>query len=106
MFDLIDRELRTQYRLAYYPDPRPPAGDVPHHRSPREVRVQGAQPEGVLFRRAFGLMATSEWWLVTGENRYIAMADVMPYSFRSLPIQAYLTRKTSGIIVIGDFRAS
>ena len=26
MFDLIDRELRTQYRLAYYPDPRPPAG--------------------------------------------------------------------------------
>jgi Ca-activated chloride channel family protein len=26
MFDLIDRELRTQYRIAYYPDPRPPAG--------------------------------------------------------------------------------
>jgi Ca-activated chloride channel family protein len=26
MFDLIDRELRTQYRLAYYPTPRPPAG--------------------------------------------------------------------------------
>ena len=26
MFDRIDRELRTQYRLAYYPDPRPPAG--------------------------------------------------------------------------------
>jgi Ca-activated chloride channel family protein len=26
MFDLIDRELRTQYRLAYYPNPRPPAG--------------------------------------------------------------------------------
>jgi Ca-activated chloride channel homolog len=26
MFDLIDRELRTQYRLAYYPVPRPPAG--------------------------------------------------------------------------------
>ena len=27
MFDRIDRELRTQYRLAYYPDPRPPAGE-------------------------------------------------------------------------------
>jgi Ca-activated chloride channel family protein len=26
MFELIDRELRTQYRIAYYPDPRPPAG--------------------------------------------------------------------------------
>ena len=26
MFDLIDRELRTQYRIAYYPTPRPPAG--------------------------------------------------------------------------------
>ena len=25
-FDLINRELRTQYRLAYYPDPRPPQG--------------------------------------------------------------------------------
>ncbi len=27
MFDRIDRELRTQYRLAYYPNPRPPAGE-------------------------------------------------------------------------------
>jgi Ca-activated chloride channel homolog len=26
MFDQINRELRTQYRLAYYPQPRPPAG--------------------------------------------------------------------------------
>lgn len=26
MFDRIDRELRTQYHIAYYPDPRPPAG--------------------------------------------------------------------------------
>jgi Ca-activated chloride channel family protein len=26
MFDQINRELRTQYRIAYYPDPRPPAG--------------------------------------------------------------------------------
>lgn len=25
-FDRIDRELRTQYRLAYYPNPRPPDG--------------------------------------------------------------------------------
>jgi Ca-activated chloride channel family protein len=27
MFDRINQELRTQYRLAYYPDPRPPAGE-------------------------------------------------------------------------------
>jgi VWFA-related protein len=26
MFDRIDRELRTQYRLAYYPNPRAPEG--------------------------------------------------------------------------------
>jgi Ca-activated chloride channel family protein len=26
IFDRIDRELRTQYRLGYYPSPRPPAG--------------------------------------------------------------------------------
>ena len=39
MFDRIDHELRTQYRLAYYPDPRPPAGDVPHIGSPRKVRL-------------------------------------------------------------------
>jgi Ca-activated chloride channel family protein len=26
IFDQIDRELRTQYRLAYYPNPRGPAG--------------------------------------------------------------------------------
>lgn len=26
MFELIDRELRTQYRIGYYPDPHPPAG--------------------------------------------------------------------------------
>jgi len=26
MFDRIDRELRTQYRLAFYPNPRPPSG--------------------------------------------------------------------------------
>jgi Ca-activated chloride channel family protein len=26
MFERIDRELRTQYRIAYYPNPSPPAG--------------------------------------------------------------------------------
>lgn len=36
-FDLINRELRTQYRLGYYPDPKPPA-EV--YRS-IEVRVAG-----------------------------------------------------------------
>ena len=37
MFDRIDRELRTQYRLGYYPQPRPPQGV---YRS-IEVRVKG-----------------------------------------------------------------
>jgi Ca-activated chloride channel homolog len=38
MFDLIDRELRTQYRIGYYPDPRPPAGTFRN----LEVRVKCA----------------------------------------------------------------
>ncbi|MGH9773734.1 MAG: VWA domain-containing protein [Candidatus Acidiferrales bacterium] len=38
MFEQIDRELRTQYLLGYYPQPRPPAGNYRHI----EVRVQGA----------------------------------------------------------------
>jgi Ca-activated chloride channel family protein len=36
MFDRIDRELRTQYRIAYYPDPKPPAGEY----RTLELRVQ------------------------------------------------------------------
>jgi Ca-activated chloride channel homolog len=36
MFDRINRELRTQYRIAYYPDPRPPAGTFRN----LEVRVK------------------------------------------------------------------
>jgi Ca-activated chloride channel family protein len=37
MFDRIDRELRTQYRLGYYADPRPPRGVYRQI----EVRVKG-----------------------------------------------------------------
>ena len=37
IFDRINRELRTQYRLGYYPQPRPPQGA---YRS-IEVRVKG-----------------------------------------------------------------
>lgn len=37
MFDRVDRELRTQYLLGYYPEPRPPAGSYRHI----EVRVKG-----------------------------------------------------------------
>lgn len=46
IFDRIDRELRTQYRLGYYPEPRPPA------RSQRKIEVRivppppGAQADG------------------------------------------------------------
>ncbi len=44
MFDRIDRELRTQYRLGFYPEPQPPAGKFRN----LEVRVKGcaaAKPE-------------------------------------------------------------
>ncbi len=37
MFERIDRELRTQYRLGFYPDPRPPQGVYRNI----EVRVKG-----------------------------------------------------------------
>lgn len=37
MFERINRELRTQYLLGYYPHPRPPAGTYRHI----EVRVNG-----------------------------------------------------------------
>ena len=40
-FDRIDRELRSQYRLGYYPEPRPPEGSVRHI----EVRVKSPDPE-------------------------------------------------------------
>jgi Ca-activated chloride channel family protein len=36
-FARVDRELRTQYRLRYYPDPKPPAGTLRHV----EIRVNG-----------------------------------------------------------------
>lgn len=53
LFDRIDRELRTQYRLAYYPTPRPPA------RSYRkvELRLVGAPtqpgPYTIRHRRSY-----------------------------------------------------
>lgn len=37
IFERINRELRTQYRLGYYPNPRPPQGAY----RPIEVRVKG-----------------------------------------------------------------
>ena len=40
-FDRIDRELRTQYRLAYYPEPRPPEGSLRRI----EVRVKPQDAE-------------------------------------------------------------
>jgi len=40
MFERIDRELRTQYRLGYYPDPRPPT------KSFRRVEVRVKSPSG------------------------------------------------------------
>lgn len=47
MFDRIDRELRTQYRLGYYPNPRPPQGAYRQI----EVRVKGEY--AVRYRKAY-----------------------------------------------------
>jgi Ca-activated chloride channel family protein len=47
MFDRIDRELRTQYRLGYYPEPRPPQGAYRQI----EVRVKGDYT--VRYRKAY-----------------------------------------------------
>jgi len=47
MFDRIDRELRTQYRLGYYPQPRPPQGAYRQI----EVRVKGDYT--VRYRKAY-----------------------------------------------------
>ena len=75
MFDLIDRELRTQYRIGYYPDPRPPAGTFRIARSPREVRMQGAQPQGVLFGGAVGVKKplTRDSWHVECVGQLLTM---------------------------------
>jgi len=37
IFARINRELRTQYRLGFYPDPKPPAGELRH----LDVKVKG-----------------------------------------------------------------
>lgn len=46
-FDRIDRELRTQYLLGYYPDPPPPPG------SDRHVSVQVAGTYAVRYRKEY-----------------------------------------------------
>jgi len=47
MFDRIDRELRTQYLLGYYPTPQPPAGTYRH------VDVKVKSGDLVRFRKGY-----------------------------------------------------
>jgi Ca-activated chloride channel family protein len=47
IFDRIERELRTQYRLAYYPEPRPPRNAFRRI----EVRVKDLAPGAVIRHR-------------------------------------------------------
>ena len=47
MFDEIDKELRTQYLLGYYPQPTPPPG------SDRHVQVKVAGPYTVSYRKEY-----------------------------------------------------
>jgi Ca-activated chloride channel family protein len=47
IFDRIERELRTQYRLAYYPEPRPPRNAFRRI----EVRIKDLAPGAVIRHR-------------------------------------------------------
>jgi Ca-activated chloride channel family protein len=47
MFDRIDRELRTQYRLGYYPQPRPPKGSY------RQIELRVRGPYQLRYRKAY-----------------------------------------------------
>jgi Ca-activated chloride channel family protein len=47
MFERIDRELRTQYRLGYYPEPRPPQGAY------RRIEVRAKGDYTVHYRKAY-----------------------------------------------------
>lgn len=50
-FERINRELRTQYRLAYYPTPRPPAGA--YRRIEVRVRREEGEPLVIRHRRGY-----------------------------------------------------
>jgi Ca-activated chloride channel homolog len=54
MFDRIDRELRTQYLIGYYPNPTPPPG------SDRHVDIQVTSGELVRCRREYFTAAVPE----------------------------------------------
>ena len=54
MFDRIDRELRTQYLLGYYPNPAPPAG------SDRHVNVEVKSGDLVRCRREYFTSGTTD----------------------------------------------
>ncbi|MBI3671124.1 MAG: VWA domain-containing protein [Acidobacteria bacterium] len=59
IFDRIDRELRTQYRLGYYPEPRPPEKSFRRI----EVRMKGADGNRgytVRFRKGYFTAAAIE----------------------------------------------
>ena len=51
MFDRIDRELRTQYLLGYYPKPHAAAGQRPARASDGERRLHGALSQGIFHAR-------------------------------------------------------
>jgi len=54
MFDRIDRELRTQYLIGYYPNPPPPSG------SDRHVEIKVKSGDLVRYRREYFTAATPE----------------------------------------------
>lgn len=67
IFDRIDRELRTQYRLGYYPEPRPPA------RSQRRIEVRilpppaaGANDRAVVVKLPTGFVVRHRRAYLTG----------------------------------------
>lgn len=54
LFDQIDRELRTQYLLGYYPNPTPPPGSYRH------VEVKVKSGDSVRFRKGYFTAGTPQ----------------------------------------------
>ena len=52
IFDRINRELRTQYRLGYYPEAARPRQHLPHHRGQSRRQLPGPPPQNLPHRPA------------------------------------------------------
>ena len=96
MFDRIDRELRTQYRLGYYPQPRPAQGLY------RSIEVQASKATTRYGRRS--LITQVEWPNNRRERRphccCIIDEHPMANSYLEVAVEAALE---GGAILLAEF---